>query len=57
MRQCIHAIAVILVIQENKGLRTICPAAIRTTAFAKCLKDIDPALRQTLLEHAYIVFP
>jgi len=44
-------------IQQDERLRAIRAAAIRTTGFAGCFIDIDPALLETLPKSTDIIFP
>src|SRR5690242_16032926 len=56
MRQRIHAIAVVLEVQQDKWRCAISTTAIGTAAFSWCLVDIDPTLGKCLLENTDVVF-
>ena len=55
MRQGIHAVTVILVIEENKGLRTISASAIGASTLARSFIYIDPALGKALSKGISII--
>src|SRR6266516_7630339 len=55
VRQGIHTIPLVLVVQQNKWPSCVPATTIRSTTLARCLKDIDPPLLKCLFENFGIV--
>src|SRR5258706_15068556 len=56
MGQRIHAITLVLEVEQDERGGCICAAAICTTTFTRCLIDIDPTLRKGLFKGIDVIF-